>query len=362
MWEALVGFGIWLVSFGAAASAIILSFFQIVVYLTIIAGAIAVCAGIWLLYGFLSQNPSIFGHTKKQSSEPRFSVVNLNESSRQLKYDITHAVEGKDSVKLKEIEEEDKKEEAEKTREKKKKLYYLEFDGDVMATQNESFASLVSAVTFVAKTEDEVLIKVKSGGGTVTGYGLAASQVKRLRSKGIKTTALIDEVAASGGYMLACTADKVVAAPFAVIGSIGVVMEFHNFNKILKGLGVEHEEITAGEFKRTISQYGEITDEKRKKAFEDLQRTHSLFKKLVSDHRPNVDIEKVSTGETWYGQECIDLGLVDEISTSQDYIISKFPEYEVIHMSIRKPAPRQIRITDMISKGLSKVLSKISFS
>lgn len=267
--------------FGLCLSALlcrqfILSFFQVVVYLTIIAGAVAVCVGIWLLYSFLSQNPSIFGHTKKQSSEPRFSVVSLNESSRQLKYDITHAVEGKDSAKLKEIEEEDKKEEAEKIREKKKKLYYLEFDGDVMATQNESFSSLVSAVTFVAKPEDEVLIKVKSGGGTVTGYGLAASQVERLRAKGIKTTSLIDEVAASGGYMLACVADKVVAAPFAVIGSIGVVMEFHNFNKILKGLGVEHEEITAGEFKRTIRSM-EKSRTKRERKHLKISKEHTLF-------------------------------------------------------------------------------------
>ena len=168
--------------------------------------------------------------------------------------------------------------------------------------------------------KDEVVVLVESGGGTVHGYGLAASQLKRIRNKNVKLTVSVDKVAASGGYMMACVADHIIAAPFAILGSIGVLAQIPNFNKLLKKHDIDFEQIAAGKYKRTLTMFGENTEADRDKLKEELEETHVLFKEFVKQNRDETDIEKIATGEHWYGKQALDLGLIDEIKTSDDYL------------------------------------------
>ena len=200
-------------------------------------------------------------------------------------------------------------------------LFVVDFKGSMDAHEVDYLREEVTAILTVAKPEDEVLVRLESGGGVVHGYGLAASQLQRLRDKNIKLTVAVDKVAASGGYMMACVADKVLAAKFAIIGSIGVIAQLPNFNKLLKKSNIEWEQHTAGEFKRTLTMFGENNDQGREKFKEELEDVHQMFKGFVHEHRPELDIAKVATGEYWYGSKALELGLVDQIQTSDDYLL-----------------------------------------
>ncbi|MDC0611327.1 protease SohB [Vibrio sp.] len=199
-------------------------------------------------------------------------------------------------------------------------LFVIEFHGSIDAKEVSSLREEVTAILAVAKDGDEVLLKLETGGGMVHGYGLAASQLDRIKSAGLPLTISVDKVAASGGYMMACIADKIVSAPFAIVGSIGVIAQLPNFNKLLKKCDIEYEQLTAGEFKRTLTVFGENTDKAREKFKQELEETHGLFKDFIRDHRPDLDVDSVATGEHWFGTQAKDLGLVDEIKTSDDLI------------------------------------------
>ena len=199
--------------------------------------------------------------------------------------------------------------------------FIIDFDGDIKASQVEVFRDEVSAILQSADPKkDEVVVRVESRGGAVHGYGLAASQLQRIRNHNIPLTICIDKVAASGGYMMACVADKILAAPFAIVGSIGVISMFPNFNRLLKNKDIDYQEFTAGEFKRTVTMFGEVTQKGKDKLLSDLQDIHELFKSHVKEHRPSLDVSKVSTGEYWYGIRAKELNLIDEIMTSDDFI------------------------------------------
>lgn len=205
----------------------------------------------------------------------------------------------------------------------KPRLFVLDFDGDVKASDVEHLRHEISAVLTLAKDSDEVLVRLESAGGMVHSYGLAASQLARIRSHGIPLTVAVDRVAASGGYMMACIANTIMAAPFAILGSIGVVAQLPNFHRLLKQHNVDFEMHTAGDYKRTLTVFGENTDEGRDKFREELEETHVLFKRFVAENRPQVNIEKVATGEVWYGTQALEEELVDVISTSDEYILQK---------------------------------------
>ena len=190
----------------------------------------------------------------------------------------------------------------------------------------------ITAILAVAMEGDEVLLRLETGGGMVHGYGLASSQLDRLKSAGIKLTISVDKVAASGGYMMACVADKIISAPFAVVGSIGVIAQLPNFNKLLKKNNIDFEQITAGEFKRTLTMFGENTDKAREKFQAEIEETHELFKGFIEVHRPALELEKVATGEHWFGKQALDLGLVDEIGTSDDFITHACKDREVLNV------------------------------
>nr|WP_086939571.1 protease SohB [Thaumasiovibrio occultus] len=216
------------------------------------------------------------------------------------------------------------------TQERKPRTFVLDFKGSIDAKEVASLREEITAILAVAVVGDEVLLRLESGGGMVHAYGLASSQLDRLKQAGIKLTVSVDKVAASGGYMMACVADQIVSAPFAVIGSIGVVAQLPNFNKLLKKNDIEFEQLTAGEYKRTLTMFGENTDKAREKFQTELEETHELFKGFINEHRPKLALDEVATGEHWFGQQAAKLGLVDKIATSDDLVVEACKNREVL--------------------------------
>ena len=216
---------------------------------------------------------------------------------------------------------------------KRSKVYVLNFDGNISASAVGHLREEITAVLTQATPNDEVLLKLESAGGMVHSYGLASSQLDRLRKKNVPLTVCVDKVAASGGYMMACVADKILAAPFAIIGSIGVVAQMPNFNKVLKKHDVEFELLTAGEHKRTLTMFGENTEKGREKFIEELEETHQLFKEYVSTRRPQIDINKIATGEIWYGSRAKDIKLIDDVQTSDEYLVSRIEDADVFEVA-----------------------------
>jgi serine protease SohB len=217
------------------------------------------------------------------------------------------------------------------------RIFVSRFDGDIRASAVASLREEVTAILSVAEKSDEIVAVITSPGGVIHGYGLAASQLQRIRDRGIRLTAAVDTVAASGGYMMACVADKIVAAPFAIIGSIGVVAQMPNFNRLLKKHDIDFEEITAGQYKRTLTLFGENTDADRQKFREEIEDAHKLFKEFVTDNRPGVDIATIATGEYWYGKRALEHQLVDELRTSDDYLLGRSAEADIFEVSyVRK--------------------------
>ncbi|EMC4398562.1 protease SohB [Cronobacter sakazakii] len=235
-------------------------------------------------------------------------------------------------------------------------LYVLDFKGSIDAHEVSALREEVTAVLAVAKPADEVLVRLESPGGVVHGYGLAASQLQRLRERQIPLTIAVDKVAASGGYMMACVANNIVAAPFAIIGSIGVVAQIPNFNRLLKRNDIDIELHTAGQYKRTLTLLGENTEEGREKFREDLNETHHLFKEFVHSMRPSLDIDAVATGEHWYGVQAKEKGLVDEISTSDDLIIARMAEREVVSLRYMQRKRLMDRFTGSAAQSLDRLL------
>ena len=205
----------------------------------------------------------------------------------------------------------------------KKRVYVINFNGDIRASATENLRQEITAIlSIVNKDKDEVVVNLESPGGMVHGYGLASSQLARLREHQIPFTICVDKVAASGGYMMACLADTIIAAPFAIIGSIGVVAQIPNFHRLLEKWDIDFEVLTAGEYKRTMTVMGENTEAGRQKFVAELEDTHTLFKEFVKEYRPSIDIQKVATGEHWYGKRAVDLGLVDKLMTSDEYLLN----------------------------------------
>ena len=234
-------------------------------------------------------------------------------------------------------------------------LYVLDFNGDVSALEVEQLRDEISYVLIAAKRGDSVLLRLQSPGGTVNGYGLAAAQLERIKSAGFRLEIMVDSVAASGGYMMAAVADRIYCAPLAIIGSIGVIGSLPNFNRFLKEHKIDYEQHTAGKFKRSLTVLGENNEEGREKFKQDLEGIHKLFKSHISSHRPHLDLDKVATGEYWFGRDALALELVDEIKTSDALIIERIKS-GVLVLSVSTPKPRP----NAIKKLLAQVLSKIS--
>ena len=235
-------------------------------------------------------------------------------------------------------------------------LFVLDFNGSMDAHEVSSLREEITAVLAVFKPQDQVLLRLESPGGVVHGYGLAASQLQRFREKQVPLTVAVDKVAASGGYMMACVAQRIVAAPFSIIGSIGVVAQVPNFHRLLQRHNVDVELHTAGQYKRTLTLFGENTEQGREKFREDLNETHLLFKHFVHEMRPGLDIEAVATGEHWYGIQAKERGLVDDISTSDDLILGMMKEYDVVQVRFAKRKKMMDRFTSSAAQSADKLL------
>lgn len=249
-----------------------------------------------------------------------------------------------------------KKQDAETT---KSRLFLIDFKGGMDAKEVSSLREEISAVISMAKSDDEVLVRVESGGGVVHGYGLGASQLQRLRDKGLFLTVSIDKVAASGGYMMACVAQKIIAAPFAIVGSIGVVAQMPNFNRLLKKHDIDIELHTAGQFKRTLTIFGENDDKAREKFKAELETVHQQFKQFVSEHRPRMDIDQIATGEHWLAAEAKKLGLVDELKTSDDYLLSQFENKQVIKVAYHNKKGLADRFSNAASLAVENAIYRV---
>lgn len=239
-----------------------------------------------------------------------------------------------------------------------KRTFVLRFKGDMAAGKVASLREEITAILSIARESDEVLLCLESPGGMVHAYGLASSQLSRIKNRNIPLTICVDKVAASGGYMMACLADKLIAAPFAVIGSIGVLLQMPNFHRALQRKEIDYEMITGGEYKRTLTTFGEITKKARDKAQEDVDTIHGLFKDWVKQHRPAVDLERVATGEIWLGAPALDLGLVDEIGTSDERIVAACAEHKVYEVEYVIRKSPQERLGKALYAALDRLLLK----
>lgn len=298
---------------------------------------------------------------KQKADKGELKLTNLSEELQSLKHDLKEELLSKKQFKAyeKQCKAQDKaKEKAEKNHadtQVEPRVFVIDFKGSLDASEVASLREEISAILTIAEAGDEVVVNVESGGGMVHGYGLASSQLDRLRSANIPLTICVDKVAASGGYMMACVADKIYAAPFAIVGSIGVVAQIPNFNRLLKKHDIDYEQHTAGDFKRTLTLFGENTDEGREKFQQELEETHVLFKGFIAKYRPKLDLDKVATGEHWYGQQAIALGLIDALSTSDDVIMNLAKDKTVIKVRYRLKK----KLADKIAHGASLCVNAI---
>ena len=230
------------------------------------------------------------------------------------------------------------------------RVFVLDFHGDLQATPVASLREDISALLLVARPGDEAVLRLESEGGVVHGYGLAASQLRRVRDAGVKLTVAVDKVAASGGYLMACVADRILAAPFAVLGSIGVVGQLPNFNRLLKKHDIDFELHTAGEHKRTLTLFGENTDAGREKFRETLEDAHALFKDFIRQNRPQVDLDQVATGDHWFGTRALALKLVDELKTSDDYLLERAKSCDLYELRYK----RHRGVVERLAAGLAR--------
>lgn len=329
--------------------------------------------------GIIAALIAALGQRHKSESEGHIEVRRLNERYTSLVEAVHEAT--LDPAYRKSVRKDDKKKRKQESKAKSKeakkqlksqgeleafrpRLFILDFHGDLRASAVEQLREEVSVLLAELKGDDEVLLRLESSGGMVHSYGLAASQLRRIREHGSDLTISVDKVAASGGYMMACVGQRIIAAPFAVIGSIGVLAQLPNFHRLLKKNEIDFELFTAGEYKRTLTLFGENTDKGREKFREELEDTHVLFKDFVRENRPQVDIDSVATGEVWYGQRALDVSLVDELETSDAYVQAKLESHDAFEIKYVPHKNWQQKLglaaEGTIERGLSRLWESLS--
>ncbi|HHX8668191.1 protease SohB [Vibrio sp. 811] len=312
---------------------------------------------------------------KSGAAKGELEITNLSEQHKQSVEQLEHHLH--DDAFIKARDKAVKKEEKEKNKSREKEikqaskdgsldskrephLFVLDFNGSIDAKEVASLREEITAILAVAREGDEVLLRLESGGGMVHGYGLASSQLDRIKAAGLPLTISVDKVAASGGYMMACVADKIVSAPFAIVGSIGVIAQIPNFNKLLKKHDIEYEQLTAGEYKRTLTMFGENTDKARDKFKQELEETHVLFKDFIRERRPSLDLDKVATGEHWFGTQAKELGLVDDISTSDDIVVAACKDKTVLSVHYVQKKKLADKLAGVAGKVADSVIFKLA--
>lgn len=296
--------------------------------------------------------------SKSQAQDGTFMIDNINDRLDDITELLDSEILSKSELKAK-IKARKKSKSAQENQAELPRLFVLNFDGDIKASQVNELRETITAILNIASAQDEVLLILESGGGFVPHYGLAASQLARFRERNIPLTIAIDKIAASGGYLMACVANKIICAPFAIVGSIGVVAIIPNFYELLKKHNIEIEQHTAGQYKRTLTMFGENNDEAREKFKEELTQTHVHFKEFIEKYRPQVDIEEVATGEHWSGEKAKSLNLVDELQTSDDYILEKYPYYKMYKISFVIKVSLKDKLSASISGSISGAIENI---
>ena len=333
--------------------------------LTLIVGILLLVAGVG----------NLVSRRREGQRDGHIEVKNLNERLEDMKNCIESAVF--DEQTLKQMDKDDRKKEKAEAKARKKalkqgravndddrnRIYVIDFDGDVAASQVDALREEITAVLTMARPADEVVLRLESPGGMVHGYGLAASQLERIRRRSLHLTICVDKVAASGGYMMACIGERILSAPFALVGSIGVVAQMPNFHRLLQKYDVDYDVYTAGEYKRTVTVFGENTEKGREKFKEELEDTHELFKQFVSEYRPSLDIDKIATGEAWFGRRAKENGLIDDIKTSDDYLYEKCETHDVYQVSYQVRKNLQDRLgavsCNIVERAFSRMMQKL---
>lgn len=302
----------------------------------------------------------ILSFSKKSRADDHFEVTHLNKKYKSISDSLRFSLLSKKELKKakKQTKSEAKIEKKKSPSISKKRIFVLNFLGNIKASAVRHLRKEITAILSVASNKDEVLICLENAGGLVHEHGFAASQLLRIKQRGIPLTVAVDKVAASGGYMMACVADKIIAAPFAIVGSIGVIAQLPNFNRLMDKHGVDFELMKAGELKRTVTMFGKNTDEDRKNFNEQLEDTHDLFKEFVKDNRPKLEIENVATGEHWLATRGIKLNLVDELITSDDYLLHACKNAEIYEVSYSMPKT----ISERLGNSIQTTVDKLFFS
>lgn len=293
---------------------------------------------------------------KNKTEDGEIEVTKLNKRFASIKQTLQQALLSKEDFKALQKE---KKQQAkhEPEAQEKSKTFVIDFHGDIKASDVENLRECVTAALMVAEPKDTVFVRLESAGGMVHSYGLAASQLQRIKDSHINLVISVDKVAASGGYLMACVADKILAAPFAIIGSIGVLAQIPNFNRLLKENNIDFEQHTAGEYKRTLTVFGENTDEGRVKLKQEINEAHDLFKSHIASYRTELDIGKVATGEHWYGSKALELGLIDEIKTSDDYLLNAAKESDLFLIEYCAKKTIKDKLTNLMQHAVNNAMS-----
>jgi len=310
---------------------------------------VTVVAGIVVVIGVAAAT------SRRASHHEGLEVENLNRKYQSLASELKQAVMSKSDWKA-EAKAQKASDKADAKQEKNRpRAYVVDFKGDLKASAVPSLREEISAILDVATEQDQIVLRLENYGGVVHEHGLAASQLVRIRDRNIPLVVCVDKVAASGGYLMACVATRIVAAPFAILGSIGVIAQLPNFNRFMDSHGVDFEQITAGDYKRNVTMFGKNTDEDRAKLKEELEDVHSLFKAAVGEHRPNLDLDKIATGEHWYGTRAVELGLADELKTSDELLANLAGEWDMYRVVYKIKQPLQKRLMANVDSALEKL-------
>jgi serine protease SohB len=292
--------------------------------------------------------------TRRVAVPDGLTVEHLNQHFESLGDTVRRAAEGRDQFRQAEKQRRKTRKRIAKQGSGRPRIFVLDFKGDIRASATASLREEVSAILAAANKDDQVLLRLENSGGTVHEHGLAASQLLRIKRHGLQLQVAVDKVAASGGYLMACVADQILAAPFAIVGSIGVLAQLPNFHRLLEAKGVDFEQVMAGKYKRTLTMFGANTDEGRDKLKEELEEIHALFKQQIAEHRPAVDLELVGTGEHWYGIKALELGLIDKLMTSDDYLLDASSDHDIYSVSFR----RRRSLPERVMAGAESLLSR----
>ena len=296
---------------------------------------------------------------KGRRTTGQIQIIKMNEFYKGLRDKLEQSLLSKDQLKSMRKQQAKTDKKLKKHPEQKPRVFVLDFDGDIKASATESLRHEITALLTLATPADEVVLRLESGGGMVHSYGLASSQLARIRQAGIPLTICIDKVAASGGYMMACIGQKIISAPFAILGSIGVVAQLPNVHRLLKKHDIDYEVLTAGEYKRTLTVFGENTEKGREKFQQDLDITHQLFKNFVAKYRPQLAIDEVATGEVWLGVAAIEKDLVDELKTSDEYLVERAQTATLYHVHYAQRKSLQERVGLAASQSAEQVVDSV---